>query len=245
MTSVRLASLGAKDAQLARVALAELGIQIEVVGEQLFVDSEQLERARHALTLHLSTVAKECAPVRCFSCRALNLARLSTCWSCQASLAKAESATPVPEAPAGAGSTLFTGLFVILTIILAVLLYEAKQPVRHRSQDDSCVTDSIKGVKAARWCDFDGDGAFEQSEAFDRKGRLHTRFFDANQDGAFERADTFDSNGMLMARAFDLDDDWRFDRFEDYDAKEKLQRRSIGDLRSVRGDIFDEAGNVT
>ncbi|MDP1823511.1 MAG: hypothetical protein Q8L48_09720 [Archangium sp.] len=266
MARVRLGRFPSTEGQLARLALEQESIEVDLIGEQLsvlqgaipssevmvelWVEPEQLERAQRVLSASLRENAKGSVDVRCPSCGASNPANFDVCWSCQGDLARAESmgtaarASPRPRPP------VFAALFACTTLVFAALLWKERQLARfaespnvhYRWASENCLVQEVQGRMNSRSCDYDHDGTFEQMETFDVKGRLADTWYDANEDGVYERIDSLDAQGKLISRTFDLDADWRFDRTDRFDLRERLVARETdldGDGRIDRTEELD------
>ena len=265
MARVRLGRLPSTEGELARLALEQEGLEVELVGQQLstlqgaipasevmvelWVDDAQLERAQRVLATTFKENAKD-GDVRCPKCGTSNPTSFDVCWSCQAELSGAERIeTPPLQAPKQR-PPIFTILFACSTVLLGYWLWEERQlakfadspNVRFRWSSQSCVVRELNRRMATRSCDYDQNGIFEATEEFDTKGRLIAIIHDDDQDDLAERVDTFDTQGRLMRRDFDVDLDRRFERGETYDVKERLVLRETdgdGDGRFDRTEEFD------
>jgi hypothetical protein len=267
MARVRLGRLPSTEGELARLALEQESIDVELIGQQLsalqgaipaaevmvelWVEQTQLERAQRVLTTLFKENTKE-GDVRCPACGTTNPATFDVCWSCAADLSRAEQvakAPPPAELPKKR-PPVFTVLFAGAAVLFGFLLWQEKQlakfaespNVHFRWTSESCVVREVNGRMASRSCDYDHNGIFELTEEFDTKGRLVALFRDDDQNELNERTDSFDINGKLMRRDFDVDGDRRFERGEAYDVNERLVLRdtdSDGDGRVDRTEEFD------
>ncbi|MDP3154313.1 MAG: hypothetical protein Q8N23_16670 [Archangium sp.] len=271
MARVRLGRFPSSEGQLGRIALERESIEVELIGEQLsalqgvipssevmvelWVEPDQLERARRVLSAALREQATKTGDVRCPSCGLSSPATFEVCWSCQNDLAAAEKLPETKPTPAKSRPPVFTLLLALSTIGLGVLLWQERQLPKIRPSRTSewswsysqCLEQRVRDHLISRSCDRDDDDNFEQVDSFDAKGRLSSTSYDANEDGVFERTDSFDTKGLLVRRDFDLDDDWRTDRSDLFDQSERMIQRTVdreGDGRSGSTEGYDALGRV-
>lgn len=266
MARVRLGRLPSTEGELARLALEQESIEVELTGQQLsalqgaipaseamvelWVDETQLERAQRILGTLFKENSKQ-GDVRCPSCGNSNPASFDICWSCGTDLSRAEkieAAPPPTEAPKQR-PPVFTVLFAAAAVLLGFLLWQEKQLAKYAESPNvsfrwsqSCLARDVNGRMASRSCDYDHNGVFELMEEFDTAGRLAAIFHDDNQDELPERMESFDINGKLIRRDFDDNADRRFERGEAFDVKERLVLRETdtdGDGRVDRTEELD------
>lgn len=228
------------EAHVMRLALERADIAVELRGEdraglfgvephedtliELWVEESQLKRAQQVLEEFRRPVAD--GPERnCAQCGAPNPAHFQVCWQCQALVTDGTQAEVV-EAPGAETPARSASPPSKLTVVLAVavvgltigLLYATRVPryieppgIRFSEDEAGCLIERDLGIKRSRYCDDDGDGAFDRHEFFDSQERLVTRGYDKNENGAGERVDLYDPAGVLEQQSFDHDDDGRID----------------------------------
>ncbi|MFZ5439578.1 MAG: hypothetical protein ACOZQL_06200 [Myxococcota bacterium] len=236
MTMVLLGRFPKVEGEELRLALLANGVEVEVRGDA----RAPLEGMLPAVDAGLELWVEDAA--------------LARAQAVQREVEEERRAAPTPVAPVSGRPSIFTALFAITTVVLAVLLWKERHassavedgPLTWRVDPGSnCTSAYVKDRRLQRSCDRNGDGNWEQIDVYDRQGKLLSTSFDLDEDGIAEQVTTWDVGGRAVSRTVDLDHDWRPDQVEGFSLQDRVAGRTFDDDHDGREDrvlAFDETG---